>query len=331
VNAVGDIFTEYAIAASLKGAMDGALDGALISPGGTKDSLVADITPYEMGSDHDVYQEGSFRVPTIYLRDWPDVFIHTNNDSPANIDPTKMKRSAFIAAASGYFLARAGASEARALADEVFARALARVPLEYARAMAAARGGSDDEARNIISESLEMDQAAISSVFAFAAGDKSLESRVDGLVDQLSGAWLVLTGKLSQQRKGKKTVLVLEPKEFSAGEASSASAKEASRSRSSAGLKLVPRRKAMGPMNVYYYDYVADRAGGGHLGIVQKIRAMKNGEIILYEILNLVDGQRTVQAIRDYVAAAYGPIAVEDVDNYVKLLGKVGVVQLSEK
>ena len=107
VNTVADIFAEYAIAGSLKAATGAGFEDALVSPEGSKDSLVADMTPFEMGSDHDVYQEGSFRVPTIYLRDWPDVFIHTNNDTPANIDATKMKRSAFIAAASGYFLARA--------------------------------------------------------------------------------------------------------------------------------------------------------------------------------------------------------------------------------
>jgi hypothetical protein len=59
-----------------------------------------------MGSDHDVYQDSSFAIPAIYLNDWPDRYIHTNFDTPANIDPTKLKRAAFIGAASGYFLAR---------------------------------------------------------------------------------------------------------------------------------------------------------------------------------------------------------------------------------
>ena len=58
-----------------------------------------------MGSDHDVYQDSSFGIPAIYPNDWPDRFIHTNLDTPANIDPTKLKRAAFIGAASGYFLA----------------------------------------------------------------------------------------------------------------------------------------------------------------------------------------------------------------------------------
>ena len=60
-----------------------------------------------MGSDHDVYQDSSFGIPAIYLNDWPDRYIHTNFDTAANIDPTKLKRAAFIGAASGYFLANA--------------------------------------------------------------------------------------------------------------------------------------------------------------------------------------------------------------------------------
>ncbi len=58
-----------------------------------------------MGSDHDVYQDSSFGIPAIYMNDWPDRYIHTNFDTAANIDTTKLKRAAFIGAASGYFLA----------------------------------------------------------------------------------------------------------------------------------------------------------------------------------------------------------------------------------
>jgi aminopeptidase YwaD len=77
----------------------------LIAPEGGKEPLRAMYSAYSMGSDHDVYQDSSFRIPAIYMNDWPDRYIHTNMDSAANIDPTKLKRAAFIGAASGYFLA----------------------------------------------------------------------------------------------------------------------------------------------------------------------------------------------------------------------------------
>ncbi len=77
----------------------------LVAPEGGKEPLQALDAPYSMGSDHDVYQDSSFKIPAIYLNDWPDRYIHTNFDTAANIDPTKLKRAAFIGAASGYYLA----------------------------------------------------------------------------------------------------------------------------------------------------------------------------------------------------------------------------------
>src|SRR4029077_16313377 len=75
------------------------------SPEGGKEALGPEYPAYTLGSDHDVYQDSSTGIPAIYLNDCPDRFIHTNIDSAANIDPTKLKRAAFIGAASGYFLA----------------------------------------------------------------------------------------------------------------------------------------------------------------------------------------------------------------------------------
>ncbi len=331
VDAIGDIFGEYAIAGSSKAASGAGFEDALISPEGSKDSLVADITPFEMGSDHDVYQEGSFRIPAIYLRDWPDVFIHTNNDSPANIDPTKIKRSTFIAAASGYFLARAGARDAALLADEVFARALGQVPRARDRARAVEASGvpnAIEEARNIIARSLEHDAEALASVMMLAQGDKALETKVEGLVDQLSGMWLLLTGVLTEQRKGKRVVFTLEPKE-EPKEAKPRNPKEASRPRTvTMDYARIPTRRVTGPMNVYYYDYVAERASGEDLQVIERINTRPNAEIVLYEILNLVDGKRSIQAIRDYISASYGPVPIEEVSDYLRLLEKIGVVKI---
>jgi len=331
VNTVGDIFGEYAIAGSAKAASGAGFEDALISPEGSKDSLVADFTPFEMGSDHDVYQEGSFRIPAIYLRDWPDVFIHTNNDSPANIDATKIKRSTFIAAASGYFLARAGGREAARLADEVFARALAHVPKERDRARTVEASGvpnAVDEARNIIVRSLEHDAEALASVMMLAPGDKALETKVEGLVDQLSGMWLLLTGVLSEQRKGKRVIFTLEPRE-EPKEAKPRNPKEASRPRTvTMDYARIPTRRVTGPMSVYYYDYVAERASGDDLKVLERINTRPNADIVLYEILNLVDGKRSIQAIRDYIAAAYGLVSIEDVSDYLRLLEKIGVVKI---
>ncbi|HUP60457.1 MAG TPA: DUF4910 domain-containing protein [Thermoanaerobaculia bacterium] len=88
----------------------------LVAPDGGKEALQAMMSPFSQGSDHQVYSDSSFGIPAIYLNDWPDRYIHTNFDVPANIDSTKLARAGFIAAASGYALARLGAEdEARLL------------------------------------------------------------------------------------------------------------------------------------------------------------------------------------------------------------------------
>jgi aminopeptidase YwaD len=105
VHDVAWAFAEWVNEESYKFAATGSADYPLVAAEGGKEPLRAEYFAYTMGSDHDVYQDSSFGIPAIYLNDWPDRYIHTNFDTAANIDPTKLKRAAFIGAASGYYLA----------------------------------------------------------------------------------------------------------------------------------------------------------------------------------------------------------------------------------
>src|SRR4051812_24633455 len=96
-------------------AAEGKSDFPLVAPEGGKEPLRAEYSAYTMGSDHDVYQDSSFSIPSIYFNDWPDRYIHTNFDTAANIDPTKLKRVAFIGAASGFFLANQNVNDRPAI------------------------------------------------------------------------------------------------------------------------------------------------------------------------------------------------------------------------
>ena len=105
VHDVAWAFADWVNEESYQFSASGTADYPLIAPEGGREPLRAMYSAYTMGSDHDVYQDSSFRIPAIYLNDWPDRYIHTNLDTAANIDPTKLKRAALIGAASGYFLA----------------------------------------------------------------------------------------------------------------------------------------------------------------------------------------------------------------------------------
>jgi aminopeptidase YwaD len=119
VHDVAWAFAEFVNEQSYKFAATGTAEYPFLAPEGGKEPLRAEYSAYTMGSDHDVYQDSSFGIPAIYLNDWPDRYIHTNFDSAANIDPTKLKRAAFIGAASGYFLATLTSTGGAALGSTI--------------------------------------------------------------------------------------------------------------------------------------------------------------------------------------------------------------------
>jgi aminopeptidase YwaD len=121
-------FADWVNRESYQFAAGGTAAYPMIAPEGGREPLRAMYSPYSMGSDHDVYQDSSFGIPAIYLNDWPDRYIHTNLDTAANIDPTKLKRAALIGAASAYFLAKLSAADVpdakRAIASGKLMRAV---------------------------------------------------------------------------------------------------------------------------------------------------------------------------------------------------------------
>jgi len=156
-------FASWANEETYEYAASGTAEYPLAAPEGGKEPLRAEYSSYTMGSDHDVYQDSSFHIPSIYMNDWPDRYIHTNRDTAANIDATKLKRAAFIGAASGYFLAKFSAGDVAATEKAVAAGRLMRSVValerhlpsgpteEYERGVSASihQFGSDPQAATI--------------------------------------------------------------------------------------------------------------------------------------------------------------------------------------
>jgi aminopeptidase YwaD len=101
---------------------------------GTRNAFLADVTPYAEGSDHDDYDSSTIAVPSLYLRDWPDVYIHTDHDSLDRIDPTKLRRVALLGAASGYTYASLQSAQAPALLPYFAARGQQRLARGFEQA-----------------------------------------------------------------------------------------------------------------------------------------------------------------------------------------------------
>jgi hypothetical protein len=73
-------------------------------------------------------------------------------------------------------------------------------------------------------------------------------------------------------------------------------------------------------------DWVRDKAGADadNLAINQVPRA----DDVAYEIVNYIDGKRTVSDIRDAVSAEFDPIELKAVAEYLELLARIGAVNI---
>ena len=85
------------------------------APGTRNEFLAAWHSVVPEGSDHDDYDSSTMAVPSLYLRDWPDIYIHTNHDTLEQMDSTKLRRVALLGAASGYTYAALDAGHADSL------------------------------------------------------------------------------------------------------------------------------------------------------------------------------------------------------------------------
>ena len=266
----------------------------LVSPEGGKEPLRAEFPAFTMGSDHEVYTDGSFRIPAIYLNDWPDRYIHTNFDTPANIDATKLERAAFIGAASGYYLATLGAGDAGALLELVQLGALRRTA-----AMLERRGTLPArEAMNLTLHHFRAERTIVSSIAGFAP--------------------------LSPTERGA-------AESFIAGlERATPGAIPSGAPHSPGGGVIYRRNPAVkGPMSVFGYDYLSDKYGeerAGALGIFRHAGLWGRGGEYAYEVLNLVDGKRSPAEIRDAVSAIYGPVPLDVVQEFLAALEVAGVI-----
>ena len=84
----------------------------------------------------------------------------------------------------------------------------------------------------------------------------------------------------------------------------------------------VPERSAevRGPLDVYYYQYLAEHVGPGAKEPDPALARRENGDVLAFEALNLADGKRTISQIRDILAGRYAPVPLTEVSAYFELL-----------
>jgi hypothetical protein len=288
---------------------------------GTRNQFLADVTPYSAGSDHDDYDSSTIAVPSLYLRDWPDIYIHTDHDTLQQIDPTKLRRVALLGAAAGYVCANLDTQRSQALLPFFTAQAEIRLAQIFQRAQQLVEDSKLDpgtawyEARNLLQQGLRHELATLSSLLQFAGSNPRDSASEKALSDQVVtfNAWI---DNQAKARGAQGT----EPKAIWAGEAA---------------RKIPVRVGDFGPLTYQNDNVLQARLGSERLAKIKLLNSeatpLRNtqdlSELYAYEIVNFVDGKRSVGEIRDAVSAEYGRLAIDLVDDYLKACEEAGVIQ----
>jgi aminopeptidase YwaD len=289
---------------------------------GTHNQFLADVTPYSPGSDHDDYDSSTIAVPSLYLRDWPDIYIHTDHDTLQQIDPTKLRRVALLGAAAGYVYANLDAERAQALLPFFTSQSEIRLAQLFQKAQQRVEDPNLDagaawyEARNVVRQGLRRELAALSSLAQFAGSNPRDSAPEKALADQAAtfNAWIDSQAKARGAQGA-------EPKAIWAGEA--------------AARKIPVRVGDFGPLLYQNDDVLKARLAPERVAKIKLLNSEATpllnvedlSELYAYEIVNFVDGKRNVGEIRDAVSAEYGPLAVALVDDYLSACQEAGLIQ----
>ncbi|MEP7065218.1 MAG: M28 family peptidase [Gemmatimonadota bacterium] len=263
----------------------------MVSGEGGKEPLLGDLAEFSMGSDHELYEEASWKIPGIYMNDWPDRYIHTNFDIPGNIDPTKLQRSAFIGAASALFLANLKSNDVAALWAVMETATLRRAATMLDRRQSLSQSDAAALTRTFLSQQHD----AFESIATFAAIPDSVRTAATSFFQRLE----TITGKPAP----------------------------ATNTTGDDAVVFTRNAAVSGPMVVFGYDYLADHTKNHAPPKLLEYQGLRgNGDEYGYEVLNFVNGKRTAREIRDAVSSEYGPVDTSVVIEYLRALESAGVI-----
>jgi hypothetical protein len=270
------------------------VDGMSVrTPRGSLSAFNWRVTPYSGGSDHMQFIDR--KIPGVMIGHSPDYTHHTSDDTPDRVDPVELERAEILATAATLFLASLSEAEALDLVDLVGANSLRRLG-------AATRKGrtlSGTEAGSALALAADWERQTVESVLAFhdspavGAAVHSWTSRLTALEESI----------LADQALDR----AAEPSDLSPAD------------------DRVPLRLTRGPLDFALPASGLDLEAAAWYGTPD----FPFGGDVRFELVNFIDGRRTITEIRNALSAEFGPVNTGDVARYVEDLVEVGVVEWS--
>jgi hypothetical protein len=266
-----------------------------------------ELTPYSGGSDHMMFIDR--RIPGVMFGHSPDYAHHTSDDTPDKVDPVELERSEIVAAAALLYLADLNGQQAVDLVHLVASAGAARLGASGRRASrlltsSVGQDGSEAdawfEAVNIVRHVAQWERDALSSVFHYYDAE-SVRNAIDAAHDQIDAQERVLLKALEEQAT-------------SLGVPTGGSQRPTD--------DRVPVRTTRGPLD--FGLPVSKLPPDAAAWYSTREFTLTGSE--RFELVNFIDGERTVTQIRDALSAEFWPIRLEVVARYLDDLERVGVL-----
>ncbi len=293
--------------------------GGILAPTGSRDPFYFLVERYSGGSDHDVFVGRGVRIPGVSINVWPDQWYHTSGDTPDKSDATQLKRVVTIAAAAAEFLADAGPAEAERLMAEISARQGGRLGDDRGRAerLLAAAGAKSltaalKEGRVIVNQGFVREKATLASVRFFIGTDAAAEAALAGRLAALEAYRTATLKALDDLYAARSKAAGIKP----------AKAVPTADEIRLAGLVPVPAEKMKGLMS--FWELGAEMRKLDY----QPSMAIMQAE---GELRNFIDGERSILDLRDAASAEFEPLDPLEVERWVGVQEKLGLVTIKKK
>jgi aminopeptidase-like protein len=302
----------------------GWLEGrGFFSPRGSLHRFNFRVRPYSGGSDHMLFNDSTFSIPTPMLGHG-DVFHHTNMDTPDKCDPTEMKRIISLTLSAAVLIANADDEDALKIAREVHSQAHSRMAARSKKSIRIIHQYMSDPKKskdlaklraNLLKYPRLQAQVEVANIKKVKelCRDTASQKIIDQLAEDLeyqAEREKTRIDRLSKLFAGHYGVKL---EEFRPDE----DYKEASR--------ISPKRIFKGPLP---WNYMNENLDVESLTWYEKNQSKAGGSYgsKTYEIVNLMDGKRTLLDIRHIVSCEFDETDIEFVLHFARDLEKLGLI-----
>ncbi|RKY84116.1 hypothetical protein DRQ09_09075, partial [candidate division KSB1 bacterium] len=255
------------------------------------------VMPAIYGSDHYWINDGGIGVPAVSLVHWPDNFYHTHQDTPDKCDPVELKRVGFIALGSIIFLANINPQQTIALTEEVAAQGIKRISESSRKGIQAlSRIDSDNLDRlfylvqNKINFTIDREKNAVLSTKIFIKNE-DYRNYIDNIARRVESTGNNIKTNTVKYYEFLCSRFGKEPRVRALTETE----KEADR--------IIPKRTKLF-LSALWKNYLkeANIPEEDFKTVDDFVSSMKDANMKIYEIMNFIDGKRTLLEIRDRVS-----------------------------